>query len=220
MKKKILEQLKARYKNIGFSEAALEAVASMLEANVKEETEIETAVAGVESLLKGFQGDIGKQVNALKAENERLKKQQKTKSGQEEGDPPNPKEVTEKKEEEGIPEWAKRLDKQMETLANGLVALQTEKISSTRTQVLENKLKDAPGIYKKTVLRHFDPTKYKTDEEFNTYLEEIGEEAKEAAKEFKTNSVSSFGRPMVGNSGNDDAESSDDEVDAVVDQIM
>lgn len=60
MKVKILSALKNKYKNLGFGDKAFDGVADYLAASVTEEGNIETAIAGVESLLKAFQGDIDK----------------------------------------------------------------------------------------------------------------------------------------------------------------
>ena len=60
MKEKILSALKTKYKNLGFGDKAFDGVAEYLSGNVTEESQIETAIAGVEILLKSFQGDIDK----------------------------------------------------------------------------------------------------------------------------------------------------------------
>ena len=60
MKEKILSALKTKYKNLGFGDKAFDGVAEYLSGNVTEESQIETAIAGVEILLKSFQGDIEK----------------------------------------------------------------------------------------------------------------------------------------------------------------
>jgi hypothetical protein len=63
MKEKILAALKTKFANLGFGEKAFTGVAEYLAATVTEENQIETAIAGVEPLLKSFQGDIDKRVN-------------------------------------------------------------------------------------------------------------------------------------------------------------
>jgi hypothetical protein len=63
MKEKILAALKTKYTNLGFGEKAFAGVAEYLATTVTEENQIETAIAGVEPLLKSFQGDIDKRVN-------------------------------------------------------------------------------------------------------------------------------------------------------------
>ena len=58
MKGKILVALKTKYKTFGFGDKAFDGVADYLSKTVTEESQIETAISGVEGLLKAFQGDI------------------------------------------------------------------------------------------------------------------------------------------------------------------
>lgn len=117
-------------------------------------------------------------------------------------------------------DWAKGFIEQNKSIAQQLAELKTEKISSTRKQTLEATLEDAPPLFKKTVLKHFDPARFETDEDFNAYLEEIKTDAEEAAQELSNKSLGSQSRPLRGSAGNDDKEASKEEVEAVVDQIM
>ena len=83
MKTKILTALKTKYANLGFGEKAFDGVAEYLSKTVTEETQIETAISGVESLLKAFQGEqdklrgdnatIKKELDELKAKNKQNK---------------------------------------------------------------------------------------------------------------------------------------------------
>src|SRR5690606_21564413 len=87
MKEKIFQALKTKSKNLGFGDKAFEGVAAFLATTITEEDQIETGIAGVEPLLKSFQGDIDKRVNdavtkaktdaKAEAEEELKKKQQK-----------------------------------------------------------------------------------------------------------------------------------------------
>lgn len=80
MKQTILTRLKNKYAHLGFSEKALDGFASSIEKNVKSEDEIETAVNGVEGLLKVFQSEADRErsnYNALKAEKEEIEKKLK-----------------------------------------------------------------------------------------------------------------------------------------------
>lgn len=63
MKDKILTALKNRFKNLGFGDKAFDGVADYLSQTVTDENSIETAIGGVEPLLKSFQGDIDKRVS-------------------------------------------------------------------------------------------------------------------------------------------------------------
>ena len=62
MKEKLVKALKTKFANLGFSDKAFTGVADYLAATVTEEDQIETAIAGVEPLLKALQGDIDKRV--------------------------------------------------------------------------------------------------------------------------------------------------------------
>lgn len=75
MKLKIKNALKTKYSNLGFGDKAFTGVAEFLATTVTEEDQIETSIAGVESLLKAFQGDIDKRVSdaVAKAKNEKQK---------------------------------------------------------------------------------------------------------------------------------------------------
>ena len=76
MKEKILSVLKTKYSNLGFSQKAFDGVASYLEKTVSDESQIETAVGGVEPLLKVFQAESDRartDYNALKGQYDELK---------------------------------------------------------------------------------------------------------------------------------------------------
>lgn len=71
MKEKITTALRTKFAQMGFGEKAFDGVADYLSKTVTEESQIETAIGGVEGLLKAFQGDIDK----VRGENSALKKQ-------------------------------------------------------------------------------------------------------------------------------------------------
>ena len=76
MKAKIVAALKTKYPNFGFGDKAFDGVADYLSKTVTEEAQIETAIGGVEGLLKAFQGDTDKvrgEKTALQKELDELK---------------------------------------------------------------------------------------------------------------------------------------------------
>ena len=115
MKEKILVALKTKYKTFGFGDKAFDGVADYLSKTVTEESAIETAIGGVENLLKAFQGDIDtvrneksglqKQLDELKAKGDESKKDEKQ--------PP-----------------ADELDAKLEALINAKVAPLQEKLTA------------------------------------------------------------------------------------------
>lgn len=58
MKDRIVSGLRNKYSNLGFGPKAIDGVADFLSKSVTSEDQIETAVSGVEPLLKAFQSDI------------------------------------------------------------------------------------------------------------------------------------------------------------------
>lgn len=106
MKDKILAALKTKFQNLGFGDKAFGGVADYLAATVTEESQIETAISGVEPLLKSFQGDIDKRVNdaVAKTKTELEKKTEDPKGN------PNPKDGKENE----IPQWAKDMQAKLE----------------------------------------------------------------------------------------------------------
>ena len=89
MKTKILSKLKTKYSNLGFGEKAFDGVADYLSKTVTEESQIEAAIAGVEPLLKAFQGDVDK----IRTEKSELQKQyDELKAKQDKGGDPEKKE--------------------------------------------------------------------------------------------------------------------------------
>lgn len=71
MKDEILQALKTKYSNLGFRDKVFEATAELLATTVTDKAQIETAIAGVDNLLKAFQGEK----DSLRTENVSLKKQ-------------------------------------------------------------------------------------------------------------------------------------------------
>jgi len=71
MKSKILLALKTKYANKGFGDKAFDGVAEFLSKTVTDEAGIETAIAGVEVLLTGFQSEADK----VRTEKSALQKQ-------------------------------------------------------------------------------------------------------------------------------------------------
>lgn len=80
MKQKILTSLKTKYSHLGLGNEALDGVASVLEKTIKSEDEIETAVSGVEGMLKVMQSNADRartEYNILKAKHDDIEKKLK-----------------------------------------------------------------------------------------------------------------------------------------------
>ncbi|MBS4059646.1 MAG: hypothetical protein KG029_04550 [Bacteroidetes bacterium] len=90
MKLKILQALKTKYANLGFGDKAFDGVADYLSKTVTKEEDIETATAGVDSLLKAFQGDVDKVRTELAQKKTELEELKKKNPDPQNPDPPKP----------------------------------------------------------------------------------------------------------------------------------
>lgn len=122
MKEKILVALKTKYKTFGFGDKAFDGVADYLSKTVTEEGHIETAISGVEGLLKAFQGDIDTVRNEKSGLQKKLDELEKKES----------QEKKEDKKEEEIPSWAQSILDTNKTLAEKVLSFETEKKQSQR----------------------------------------------------------------------------------------
>lgn len=129
MKEKILVALKTKYKTFGFGDKAYDGVADYLSKTVAEESQIETAISGVEGLLKAFQGDI----DTVRNEKSGLQKQLDELKTKIENPNPNPNPDPEDKKDD-VPAWAQALIDSNKNLSTELSALKQEKIQATRQE--------------------------------------------------------------------------------------
>jgi hypothetical protein len=131
MKQKILAALKTKYSKFGFSQKALDGVAENLEKTITDESKIDEAVNGLESLFAVFQSEgdrMRTEHNTLKAQLEEAKKKL-------EATDPN-----KGKTPEGEPEWFTAYKAQQEERYNAMKseseALKAEKAKNDRASLI------------------------------------------------------------------------------------
>lgn len=139
MKTKILNALKTKYSNLGFSAKALDGVASVLEKTITEESQIDDAVSNVEGLLRVFQADNDRQRTeyaTLKSQHDELLKKSQQGNG---GDPA-------KHEPTDEPAWFTAYKKEQEDRFNAIKAesdsLKAQKAKDDRNTLIKNKAKE------------------------------------------------------------------------------
>lgn len=164
MKGKILVALKTKYKTFGFGDKAFDGVADYLSKTVTEESQIETAISGVEGLLKAFQGDI----DTVRNEKSGLQKQLDELKTKIENPNPNPK-PEEKKND--VPAWAQALIDSNKSLLTEVSTLKQEKLQATRQEQIMAKAKEY-GIPKNYAKR----CAIKDDEDLDVYFKDLKQE--------------------------------------------
>jgi regulator of replication initiation timing len=175
MKGKILTALKTKYRTLGFGDKAFDGVADYLSKTVTEESQIETATGGVESLLKAFQGDIDKirgENTTLKAENEKLKAKPEEKADGTDGkkadgaDGEKPDGTDEKP-----PKWAQALIASNVELAGKLAEYEKKTAEEKRTGEILAKAKEH-GIPDRIITRY----RIADDANLDDYMKEVKQE--------------------------------------------
>ena len=164
MKGKILVALKTKYKTFGFGDKAFDGVADYLSKTVTEESQIETAISGVEGLLKAFQGDI----DTVRNEKSGLQKQLDELKTKIENSNPNPN-PEEKKDD--VPVWAQALIDSNKSLLTEVSILKQEKLQATRQEQIMAKAKEygIPENYAKRCA-------IKDDEDLDVYFKDLKQE--------------------------------------------
>lgn len=171
MKEKILQALKTKYSNFGLNEKAFDGVAENLSQTVKEEANIESAVAGVEWVLKAIQAESDRERGA-KAQLEKQLEELKKKPTEED-------ETKDTTQEGEAPAWAKAILEENKALKEAFTNLQTSSISKTRAESLESILKGTSETFSKATKSSFELLKDADDEKFSSWLENIKETAQE-----------------------------------------
>jgi DNA repair exonuclease SbcCD ATPase subunit len=176
MKTEIVKALKTKFKSLGVSDKVFETVADTLTDRVKEESEIETAIAGVEPLLKAIQGEADK-VRGEKAKTDaKLAELQKQIELLSKKDDPQPEPAggdPEKAPAPTDPVMAEML-KSLKALTEQVVGIKQEKVQESRKASLDKVLANAPA-FMKPAYALVDVNGFKTEEEFQQYLTTVQE---------------------------------------------
>jgi hypothetical protein len=169
MREKILVALKTKYKTLGFSEKAFDGVADYLSKTVTEESQIETAISGVEGLLKSFQGDVDFVRNEKSGLQKQLDELKKKMEGTEKKDEKGEGEKDEKKDE--IPSWAQTLIDSNKSLSEKLAGYEQKTAAEKRDADILSKAKEY-GIPDKFITRF----KIADDVNLDDYMKEVKQE--------------------------------------------
>jgi len=210
MKNTIKEALKNKYKNMGFGDKAFDGAAEYLATLIENDTEVETAVAGVENLLKAFQADSDK----VRTEKTNLEK----KLAELEGKNPDAAsaaaaaEAAKKAAADETPAWAKSIIDQNKELAAKLAAIEGDKVANTRKQQLTVAMEKAPAKLRERYEKDLSRMNFESDEAYAEWLTEVKTDTEAFVAE-ATQRGAVFGRPM-GTGGGTTPEKPTPEVEA------
>ncbi len=180
--------LKTLFASKGFSPRALEGLAEVLATNLTEEStteELTAAIEGLKPMTDIMQSEINRQVNDAK----------KPKPVEEPAKPAD--EPAKPVNNDDMPEWAKTLTTAVQTLGQGLQAIQLEKVGNTRRDQYAKTLEGTSEAYKSKALKDFDRLTFKDDEDFTGWLTDTTEDVKGFIQE-ESNSGLGGDRPNGG----------------------
>lgn len=205
---KIKDALKNKYKDLGFTEKTFEGVAAYLATTVTKDEDIETAIAGVEALLKSFQSDFDK----LRTENAALKKPKTT------TDPK--KEETEVKAEPAAAGENAELN-ELKILVKGLgdqlKAMAGEKTDTSFKAKLKEGLKDVPeSFYAHALVGRT----FSKEEEVTELTEAIKAGYEKHKQDTADSGLSAFPKPAKSTGKTDEKQATKEEAEAVVNAIL
>lgn len=192
MKEKIFISLKTKYANLGLSDLVLNSVTAMLEGKITEESQIETEVSGVESLLKSFQSDVDKRVQdaVKKAKPEPATETKKEDKGE---STPQPKEGA---------DIAKIIADALKPLTDEIAAIKSGETTKTRKQQFDEILKEATDSQKTLLQKSFNKMAFDNDDDFSTYLTEAKTDLEALAQQDRERGLGVGGSPQGGGLSN------------------
>jgi len=138
MKEKILSALKTKYSNLGFGDKAFDGVAEFLSKTITKEEDVETGIAGVEMLLKAFQGDIDKVRTELSTKTKELEDLKKKNPEPPKPEPPKPADD----EPAWFKAWKEEQSKKLEALEKENQISKAEKAKEARAAQIAAKVKE------------------------------------------------------------------------------
>jgi len=156
--------LKTLFASKGFSQKAIEGLAEYLAPNLTEEStaeEMTAAITAIEPMTSLMQSEINRQVTEAK----KPKPAEETTTTTVEDTRPATNTPT-------TDPVILELLNQVKTLAQGLAAVQTKEVATSRKDLLLAKLDKTPEAYKAKALKDFARMKFETQEEFDEYLAE------------------------------------------------
>lgn len=185
MKKKILEALKTKFP--GVQDSVLNRIAEKLANTVTTDEGITTAVEGVtiQQVIDSYADSRSNEAIVTAVAN--YEKKHGLKEGVKiEGDKPGknkkgPKEDDDDDDEGGekIPKWAKTMSDNIKTLTDSVASIKGEKVADTRKSKLSSALEKAPEKIRERYSKDFGRMNFETDEDFNTWLEEVSSDVDE-----------------------------------------
>jgi hypothetical protein len=146
---------------------------------ILEKADFSNSIASIDGNINHYTAE---QVNTAKTDAVEAYKKAEAERIQKEKDDKAKGNKTDNKDDDE-PDVAKIVQDAIKPLVEKINSFENKEMTQTRSQILEEKLKDTPTIFRNATLSGFNRMNFKDDEEFNTYISEIEESAKAAIQE-------------------------------------
>lgn len=215
MKDKILALLKTKY--VGVSEALLIRVAEKLASTVTKEEDVDAAVEAF-TFQQIIDMEADRRVtDASKTAVSNYEKKHGLKDGQKVETEGAPKVELPKTDDKETPTFDKKVLDLLNALTQKVQNLEGQSITKTRKQQLETQLKEVPDSFRLMTIKNFDKLQFATDEEFETYLNDIKADTETVLKEFAAKGA--VITPPAGGSTTQSKEPSKEQVEEISNKI-
>jgi len=181
MKNKLILLLKTLFASKGFNAKELEGLADLVigQHNLTDDStdqDLQTAAETSKPTADFVQSVASRQVSDVKKP-----KTVETPAPKPDDEPAKP--------TEDVPEWARGLITTVQALGQGLQAIQTEKVGSTRRERFIESMKGTSKEYQARELKRFDRMKFEKDEDFDAFLEDTKDDHADAVQEATNNDL-------------------------------
>lgn len=202
----ILKVLETKFKNLGFSKKVFDKVAAHVAESVKEESEIETAIAGVEPLLKAFQPELDK----IRTERDTYKEVAEKKQAETGGEPDK---KTEPEKTGDQPDISKLISEALQPFVEKITALEGKKVKETLNSKLLSALegKKIPKTYYANAIAG---REFKDEAEVETFVENLETGYTELRKEMGQEGLGEVGKLVISGGGNATKEQTKSAIDS------
>lgn len=181
LRNQILAALKKKYSDLGFSDKAFESLLPYLETVITSEDQIESGVNGIESMLKGMQGEATRWAQAAV---------DKAPKPTNQPDPNKKEGVQNPSPSDEVPTWFK-------PFAEKLNQIEVGNSVDKRKQTLTEALKDVSQPVRDSVLKDFSRMNFTDDQDFTTWLEEKKTDVGALEQTVANNSLNQQNRPGI-----------------------
>lgn len=213
-KAKVKERLKAKFPGVNLSQKRIDAIADKLK--LPEDSEDDAIDERLDELNDVFSfADMAKNDDRLRTEEAEKKKKE-----QQDNPTPKPSEEDPKPDPNQPVDIAKIVAAAIAPLVEKINSIEADKVGGSRKSQLEAKLKDVNPKFKDTVLKNFGRMKFEKDEDFDAFLEEVEEDAKEFVQGEANEELGGFKTPVQSKGGSTKKQASKEEAEAVLNSIF